>query len=186
MAGGLDIPSPSCYKLIDSHPKETLMSILDDLIMPALQKAGKQPLRQEDTVAYGREMMGRPLLVIFTDMRDGLFLHLTIDPSLSIPADKPALLEALLGLDYTAGALTIGRDPRDGEIILHTVLPIWYGQPSEDGLIDFLQALEWETERYLTILLEVASGKPPTIVFDVDPTDPPRKKKPGRPRKTKK
>ena len=157
------------------------MSILDDLIVPALQKAGKQPLRQEDTVAYGREMMGRPLLIIFTDTRDGLFLHLTIDPSLSVPADKPALLETLLGLDYTATALTIGRDPRDGEIVLHAALPIWYGQPSEEGLIDFLQALEWETERYLTILAQVASGKPPTIVFDVDPTDPPRKQKPGRP-----
>jgi hypothetical protein len=126
---------------LKSYPKETLMSILDDLVVPALQKAGKQPLlRQEDTVAYGREMMGRPLLIIFTDMRDGKFLHLTIDPSLSVSADQHALLETLLGLDYTAAALTIGRDPRDGEIILHTVLPIcrsatlcWWSRNRAEG-----------------------------------------------------
>jgi hypothetical protein len=41
MTGGLDTPSASCYKLTNSHPKETLMSILDDLVVPALQKAGR-------------------------------------------------------------------------------------------------------------------------------------------------
>jgi hypothetical protein len=145
------------------------MSILDELVVPALQKAGKQPQRLDDAVAYGRQMMGLPLVITVTDIRDGFFLHVTINPSLSVSADKRALLETLLGLDYTATALTIGRDPRDGEIMLHAALPIWYGQPREDGLIDFLEALEMETERYLSILAQVVSGKPPTIVFGDDP-----------------
>jgi hypothetical protein len=142
------------------------MSILDDLVVPALQQAGKQAQRLDDAVAYGCQLLGLPLVITVTDIRDGFFLHVTINPSLTVSADQHAVLETLLGLDYTATALMIGRDPRDGEIMLHAALPIWYGQPTQDGLIDFLHALEGETARYLTILAQVASGKqPPTIVF---------------------
>jgi hypothetical protein len=79
-------------------------------------------------------------------------------------------------ISITPGALAAlrqqGIEPatRDGEIMLHAALPIWYGQPSQDGLLDFLDALEGETERYLTILAQVGSGnKPPTIVFSDAP-----------------
>jgi hypothetical protein len=69
---------------------------------------------QGDAVAYGREMMGLPLVITATDIRDRFYLHVTIDPSLSVPANKRALLETLLGLDYTASLARSGASAASG------------------------------------------------------------------------